>query len=325
MVAPVLSLRGLTTVFDLEAGPAVAVDGADLDLIPGETLALVGESGSGKTMVALSILGLVPEPGRVAGGSIRFQGRELTTLDPEARRLLRGRHLAMVFQEPMTALNPVFTVGEQIAEPMRLHLGLSPRQAMARAVELLAEVGIPNPERRARSYPHELSGGMRQRVVIAMALSCDPEVLLADEPTTALDVTIQAEILDLLDRIKAERGMSVLLVTHDLGVVAGSAARAAVMYAGRIVERASVAEVFAAPEHPYTQGLLASLPRLDADRRARLTPIPGTPPDISALPSGCHFHPRCPHVFDRCRAEIPPAFGERGTRCWLYAERGGRP
>ncbi|EPR44742.1 oligopeptide/dipeptide ABC transporter, ATPase subunit [Desulfovibrio sp. X2] len=328
--APVLSVKDLVTVFDLPRGdgasgtfPAPAVDGASLDLAPGETVALVGESGSGKTMVALSVLGLVPPPGRVASGSILFSGRELAGLSAQEYQGLRGRHLAMIFQEPMTALNPVFTVGEQIAEPLRLHLGLSPRDAAARAVELLAEVGIPNPARRAKSYPHELSGGMRQRVVIAMALSCGPEVVLADEPTTALDVTIQAEILDLMAKLREERGMAVLLITHDLGVVAGTAGRVAVMYAGRVVERAGVDDLFREPLHPYTQGLLASLPSLE-DPGARLTPIAGSVPDISALPTGCTFHPRCPRAFARCPAEIPPDFTPRGgsgrsVRCWLYA------
>ncbi len=320
MEASVLSLRGLTTVFDLPGGPATAVDGVDLDLQAGETVALVGESGSGKTMAALSCLGLTPPPGRVAGGSILFKGRELAGLAEEEYRRIRGRHLSMIFQEPMTALNPVFTVGEQIAEGLRLHLGLSPREAMERAAGLLAEVGIPNPARRAASYPHELSGGMRQRVIIAMALACGPDAVLADEPTTALDVTIQAEILDLLGRLQDERGMAVLLITHDLGVVAQSARRAAVMYAGRVVERGAVDDLFREPLHPYTRGLLTSLPRLDAPG-ARLTPIAGAVPDIAALPSGCHFHPRCPHAFARCRAEVPPAFGDarRGARCWLLA------
>jgi len=320
---PVLSLRGLTTVFDLPGGPATAVDGADLDIAAGETVALVGESGSGKTMAALSVLGLVPPPGRVAGSSIRFKGRELAGLPEDEYRTIRGRHLSMIFQEPMTALNPVFTVGEQIGEALRLHLGLSRGEALDRAIALLAEVGIPNPARRAAGYPHELSGGMRQRVVIAMALACGPDAVLADEPTTALDVTIQAEIVDLLGRLQAERGMSVLLITHDLGVVAQSARRAAVMYAGRIVERAEVGDLFMEPLHPYTQGLLASLPRLDAPG-ARLTPIAGSVPDISALPRGCHFHPRCPHAFARCREEIPPAFGDEGraARCWLLAKGG---
>ena len=318
METPVLSLRGLTTVVDHPGGPAAVVDGADLELIAGETVALVGESGSGKTMAALSILGLVPPPGRVAAGSIRFRGRELVGLAEDEYRRIRGRHISMIFQEPMTALNPVFTVGEQIGEGLMLHLGLSRRVAAQRATDLLAEVGIPNPARRAAGYPHELSGGMRQRVMIAMALACGPDAVLADEPTTALDVTIQAEIIDLLGRLQAERGMSVLLITHDLGVVAQSARRAAVMYAGRVVERGDVAGLFRQPLHPYTQGLLASLPRLDAPG-ARLTPIAGSVPDIAALPLGCHFHPRCPHAFARCREAAPPSFGDadRAARCWL--------
>jgi len=315
---PILDVHGLRTVFRIRGREVTAV--ADLDLAIGaaETVALVGESGSGKSVTSLSIMGLLPaKAGRVAAGSIRFrgkdgQGRDLATLDGEARRRIRGNDIGMVFQEPMTSLNPVYTIGDQIAEPVRIHLGRDRKSAWAAAVDLLDSVGIPDPKRRAAQYPHELSGGMRQRATIAMALACDPTLLLADEPTTALDVTIQAQILDLLRRLQDQRGMGVLFVTHNLGVVAEIAHRVAVMYAGRIVETGPVREVFRHPRHPYTIGLLASVPKLGEATRLKaagekLATIPGTVPSLAAMPPGCAFATRCPHVVDACRAAVPAA------------------
>ncbi len=314
---PILDIAGLRTVFRRGGGEIVAVDDLALAVGPGETVALVGESGSGKSVTVLSVMGLLPAgAGRVAAGAIRFRGkdgttRDLAALDREALRRVRGDDVAMVFQEPMTSLNPVFTVGEQIAEPIRVHRGADRRAAMARAVALLASVGIPDPARRAAQFPHEMSGGMRQRATIAMALACDPTLLLADEPTTALDVTIQAQILDLLRRLQDERGMGILFVTHNLGVVAEIAQRVAVMYAGRIVESGPVAAVFRRPRHPYTVGLLASVPRLgqaSALKKAggRLAAIPGTVPSLAAMPPGCAFASRCFLAADACRTAPPP-------------------
>jgi oligopeptide/dipeptide ABC transporter ATP-binding protein len=293
-----LVVEGLRTEFPTRAGVVPAVDDVSLHIERGETLALVGESGSGKTVTALSIMGLVPPPGRVVAGRICFAGRKLRT--PAEIAALRGSHMAMIFQDPMTSLNPVFTVGEQIAEVIRRHKGLSSRQAWQQAVEALASVAIPDPARRARQYPHEMSGGMRQRVMIAMALSCDPQLLIADEPTTALDVTIQAQILELIAVKQRERNLGVLLITHDLGVVAQVAHRAAVMYAGRIVETAPVEILFSRPQHPYTQGLLASVPRLGR-QAARLPTIEGVVPKLDELPPGCAFAPRCPEAQPACR------------------------
>ena len=333
MTPPLLRVLNLKTYFVTEhgRGTARAVDDVSFELYPGETLGIVGESGSGKTVTSLSILRLVPEPpGHILPGSlIEFEGRNLLTLSPPELRAIRGNQIAMVFQEPMTSLNPVFTVGDQIAEAAIIHQQLSRRAARARAIEMLKIVGIPDPEERVDHYPHQLSGGMRQRVMIAMALICHPKVLIADEPTTALDVTIQAQILELIDRLQAELGMAVLLITHDLGIVAGSADRVVVMYAGQVVEQAPTATLFARPLHPYTEGLLASVPRLDAPparARGRLRSIPGQVPAATAWPEGCRFHPRCPYAWDRCRAEEPPlldAGGEPGThavRCWLLTD-----
>ncbi|MCS6877105.1 MAG: ABC transporter ATP-binding protein [Geminicoccaceae bacterium] len=301
-------MRGLTTELATEIGWCRVVDDVSFVLYPGEVLGLVGESGCGKTMTALSILGLVPQPqARVTAGEVLFEGRDLLRLPERELRRVRGKEIAMIFQEPMTSLNPVFTVGDQIAETLRVHEGLSRRAARARALELLRLVGIPAPEERLDCYPHELSGGMRQRVTIAMALSCSPKVLLADEPTTALDVTIQAQILDLLERLQAELGLAVILITHDLGVVAEFARRVLVMYAGRIVEEGPVADIFAEPLHPYTQGLLASLP----DPRAeivRLEPIPGNVPVPGEIRRGCRFAPRCRFARSACRDADPPLF-----------------
>jgi oligopeptide/dipeptide ABC transporter ATP-binding protein len=310
-MTPLLEVRELAMHFLLEEGVAPAVDGVSFSLERGRVVGLVGESGCGKSMTALSLMRLVPPPGRIVGGQVLLEGRDLLALPEHEMRAVRGAGVAMIFQEPMTSLNPVFTVGWQIAEAIRLHTELGRRDAWARAVELLGEVGIADAERRAHDYPHRLSGGMRQRVMIAMAISCAPEVLIADEPTTALDVTIQAEILDLLRTLRARRGMSVLLITHDLGVVAQQADRVAIMYAGRIVEHAPVLEIFEHPLHPYTQLLLAAMPKL-GEWRERLATIPGQVPDLRRLPRGCHFRDRCPRAIDRC-AEIDPALEEKAA------------
>ncbi|WNG35981.1 ABC transporter ATP-binding protein [Archangium violaceum] len=310
MSEPLLDVRGLKTQLSLEEGPVLAVDDVSFSIPPGGTLGVVGESGCGKSLTALSVMGLVPEPpGRVVGGSIRFQGEDLLVLPEEKLRRMRGRHLSMVFQEPMTSLNPVYTVGEQIAEGVRLHQGLSRTAAREHAVEMLRRVGIPAPEQRVDSYPHQLSGGMRQRVMIAMALACGPELLIADEPTTALDVTIQAQILELLKRLQQERRMAVMLITHDLGVVAESCDTVVVMYAGRVVERAPVKRLFRQPAHPYTAGLLRSIPALHetggAGERPRLKTIPGMVPSLRRLPGGCRFRDRCERAQELC-ARVEP-------------------
>jgi peptide/nickel transport system ATP-binding protein len=328
---PLLRVRDLQTYFVTErgSGTARAVDGVSFDLYPGETLGIVGESGCGKTVTSLSILRLIPEPpGHIRPGSlIEFEGRNLLTLAPPELRAIRGNQIAMVFQEPMTSLNPVFTVGDQIAEAAIIHQRLSRKAARARAIEMLTLVGIPDPAETVDHYPHQLSGGMRQRVMIAMALVCHPKVLIADEPTTALDVTIQAQILELLDRLQAELGMSVLLITHDLGVVAGQADRVVVMYAGQVVETAATTELFDRPLHPYTEGLMAAVPRIDAPK-SRLQAIPGQVPAATAWPSGCRFHPRCPHAWTKCANEEPPLLGggdgDHTARCWLVQEPGRR-
>jgi oligopeptide/dipeptide ABC transporter ATP-binding protein len=327
MPEPVLRVHDLKTYFvtDRGSGTARAVDGVSFELAAGETLGIVGESGCGKTVMSLSILRLIPEPpGHILPGSfIEFEGRNLLTLPPRELRAVRGNRIAMVFQEPMTSLNPVLPVGAQVAEAALVHQKLSRADARARTIDLLRLVGIPDPETRVDDYPHQLSGGMRQRVMIAMALICHPQILIADEPTTALDVTIQAQILDLLGRLRRELNMAVLLITHDLGVVAGSADRVVVMYAGQVVETAATRALFATPRHPYTEGLLASIPRLDQPRE-RLRSIPGSVPPATAWPTGCRFHPRCPYAWDKCRTEEPPLL-ETGTaghsaRCWLVAE-----
>ncbi len=327
MTAPaLLSVRDLRTYFVTERGGGIAraVDGVSFDLYPGETLGIVGESGCGKTVTSLSILRLIPEPpGYIRPESvIEFEGRNLLTLAPPELRAIRGNRIAMIFQEPSSALNPVLKIGDQIAEAAVVHQGLGRREARARAIEMLELVGLPDPGERVDQYPHQLSGGMRQRVMIAMALVCHPQILIADEPTTALDVTIQAQILELLDRLQRELGMAVMLITHDLGVVAGTADRVAVMYAGQVVELATTADLFARPAHPYTEGLMASIPRLDAPRE-RLHTIPGQVPAATRWPAGCRFHPRCPHAWDRCRTEAPPllnAGAGHQSRCWLVEE-----
>ncbi len=323
MNEPLLELRDLHTHFFTDDGVVRAVDGVSYALRAGETLAVVGESGSGKSVTALSILRLVDSPpGRIVSGAVRFRGRDLLALAEPEMRAVRGREIAMIFQEPMTSLNPVHTCGAQVAEVLELHERLPRAGAHARAVELLRIVGIPAPEQRAREYPHQLSGGMRQRVMIAMALACRPAILIADEPTTALDVTVQAQILELIDRLRREFGMAVLLITHDLGVVAGNADRVAVMYAGQVVEQAPVHELFRSPAHPYTAGLLASLPRL-GERRERLKMIPGQVPNPARFPAGCRFHPRCPIAQERCRTSEPTAHAlspDREVRCWRAEE-----
>jgi len=314
MAQALLDVSDLSVVFDTGKGEAKAVDNACLRLDPGEILALVGESGCGKTVLALSIMGLTPNPGRLSSGAVLFQGRDLRGLGEREMENIRGARIGMIFQEPMTSLNPVFRAGEQIAEALRLHKGFSKTEAARRAVELLAEAGVPDPERSARAFPHELSGGMRQRVMISMAVSCEPALLIADEPTTALDVTIQNK------GQTQKRGLGVLFITHNLGVVARLADRVAVMYSGRIVEQADVFSLFENPLHPYTQGLLRSLPRPGGERR-ELTAIPGTVPSLSELPEGCHFHPRCPKAFDKCRVAAPPLFRlekDARARCWLH-------
>lgn len=320
--SPVLEIDNLRTWFLTARGIGRAVDGVDLSLSGGETLGVVGESGSGKTMLSLSVLGLVPRPGRIVGGAVRFKGLDLVRASAAELRKVRGNAISMIFQEPMTSLNPVFRVGEQIAEAVRLHRGLGKAEALERAREMLAQVGIPDPDRRLKSYPHEMSGGMRQRVVIAMALALDPDLILADEPTTALDVTIQAEILELMRRLKEERQTAVMLITHDLGVVAQTCQRVAVMYAGKIVEEAPVLALFDAPLHPYTKLLLASVPRIG--ERRPLAAIGGAVPSLMNLPRGCAFHPRCPDAVGFCAAEEPALLdmpGGRKVRCLLHATR----
>jgi oligopeptide/dipeptide ABC transporter ATP-binding protein len=295
------------------------VDGVSFTLDRGETLALVGESGCGKSLTSLALLQLVPPPGRVEPGStIRLADTDVLSLEGEALRRIRGRRIGMIFQDPMTSLNPVFTVGDQIAEGVRAHLPVSRAEARVRARTLLQEVGIPDPSGRLDAYPHQLSGGMRQRVMIAIALAAEPEILVADEPTTALDVTVQAQILEVLDRLRRARGMAVLLITHDLGIVAGRADRVAVMYAGQIVEEAPTPELFAHPSHPYTQGLFASVPRISGPVN-RLTPIAGTVPPATAWPAGCRFRPRCPQAFEKCQLppELLPVGPDHRMRCWL--------
>jgi oligopeptide/dipeptide ABC transporter ATP-binding protein len=327
MPDPVLRVHDLKTYFvtDRGRGTARAVDGVSFDLYPGESLGVVGESGCGKTVMSLSILRLVPEPpGHILPGSfVEFERRNLLTLLPRELRAVRGNRIAMVFQEPMTSLNPVLTVGHQVAEAAVVHQQLSRSAARSRAIELLGLVGIPDAETRVDDYPHQLSGGMRQRVMIAMALMCHPQVLIADEPTTALDVTIQAQILDLLSRLQRELHMAVLLITHDLGVVAESADRVVVMYAGQVVETAPTPALFARPQHPYTEGLLASIPRLDHPRE-RLHSIPGSVPPATAWPGGCRFHPRCPYAWRKCRTEEPPLLetgdSDHTARFWLVTE-----
>ncbi len=323
MTEPQLRVEGLRTFFRTPRGLLRAVDGVDFALAPGATLGLVGESGSGKSVTALSVMRLVDRPGQVEAGSrIEFEGRDLAELSENEMSRIRGNEISMIFQEPMTSLNPVFTVGNQIAEAVTLHQGLGKRDAMARAVEMMRLVGIPSAERRVNDYPHQMSGGMRQRVMIAMALSCNPKLLIADEPTTALDVTVQAQILELMKDLRERLGMSILLITHDLGVVAEMVDEVAVMYAGRIVERGPVAEVFADPQHPYTEALLRSIPLIGMRYTQPLEAIRGMVPSPLDWPDGCRFAPRCDYAFDRCRTDdprllpVPP----QESACWLCTE-----
>src|SRR6188474_2561046 len=302
-----LDVHDLQTQFTTSGGVVRAVDGVSWDVQAGETVALVGESGCGKSVSALSVMRLVDEAaGRIEAGEILYKGRNLLTLTEEQMRSVRGREIAMIFQEPMTSLNPVLSIGRQLTEGLEIHMKMKPPEARSRALELLAMVGIPDPERRLDQYPHHFSGGMRQRMMIAMALACNPSLILADEPTTALDVTIQAQILELMRDLARRLRIAMLIITHNLGVVARYADRVNVMYAGRIIERASAAELYARPRHPYTLGLLRSVPRLDEPRRARLAPIEGQPPDMTRLPPGCSFAPRCAFRVERCTLEAPP-------------------
>jgi oligopeptide/dipeptide ABC transporter ATP-binding protein len=323
---PVLSVRGLTTVLHLYDGPVDVVRGVDVDVLPGETVALVGESGCGKSMTMLSVMGLHPQPtAEIVSGEVILDGVDLLAIPEEQRRSVRGAQLAMVYQDPMTSLNPLMRVGDQIGEVLLAH-GSPRRAARDRTLEVLAQVGIPQPRRAAASYPHEFSGGMRQRVVIAMALALHPKVLIADEPTTALDVTIQQQIIALLGTLQEQMGMAVVWVTHDLGVVARVAERVLVMYGGHIVESGATRDVFARPEHPYTAGLLQAVPPVQGTERAPLHQIPGTPPDPARQPSGCPFHPRCRHAVQRCAGQMPPltdrtpasgALAAHRAACWV--------
>ncbi|HZH35404.1 MAG TPA: ABC transporter ATP-binding protein [Pyrinomonadaceae bacterium] len=319
-----LKVKNLETHFPTRAGTVKAVNDVSFYLDEGELLGLVGESGCGKSITALSVMRLIGKPGKIVGGEILFKGENLLKASDERMREIRGDDISMIFQDPMTSLNPVYTVGEQIAEALRLHRKLNRKQAAEAAIEAMKEVAIPDPARRVGDYPHQLSGGMRQRVMIAMALACNPELLIADEPTTALDVTIQAQILELLDELRKTRKLAVLLITHDLGVVAEVADRVCVMYTGRIVEESPVNEIFESPKHPYTQGLLRSVPKLTMEgvmRASRLETIEGIVPSPNNLPPGCHFAPRCPHRFERCTHEPMPLFeldNNIDVRCVLY-------
>ncbi|HHW15510.1 MAG TPA: ABC transporter ATP-binding protein, partial [Firmicutes bacterium] len=322
MSETLLKVTDLKTSFFTHVGEVKAVDGVSFEVGRGEAVALVGESGCGKSVTALSVMRLLSHPGKIRGGSIEFEGRDLVNLPDNEMHKIRGNEISMVFQDPMTSLNPVLTIRQQLAETLILHQKLSRREAGQRAVDLLRMVGIPSPERRVNQYPHQFSGGMRQRVMIAMALACNPKLLIADEPTTALDVTIQAQILELMKELKQKLGTSIILITHDLGVVAGLCSRVIVMYAGKIVEQGSLREIFYNPQHPYTWGLLKSVPRLHESEKKRLVPIIGQPPDLLKPPAGCAFNPRCEHAMGVCLKERPPFFavdGEAGheAACWL--------
>ena len=323
-----LDVQDLRTYFYTNTGVVKAVDGVDWNLKEGETLALVGESGSGKSVSALSVMRLIPEPpGKIVSGKILFQGKDMVQMPSDQIRKIRGNQISMVFQEPMTSLNPVLTISRQLTETLELHLDLDKRAAKDRAIELLDIVGIPDAGRRVDDYPHQFSGGMRQRVMIAMALSCDPKLIIADEPTTALDVTIQAQVLEVINELAQQFNTSIMIITHNLGVVARHADRVNVMYAGHIVETSTALKVYGNPHHPYTEGLLQSVPRLDETVRQRLVPIEGQPPDLSNLPVGCPFQPRCRYAFDRCKEENPPLIpvaDDHWTACW-YDMKEGKP
>ena len=334
---PLLKVEDLRVEFNTRRGAALVLNGVDFSINGGETLCVVGESGCGKSMTALALLRLIPSPpGRIRSGRVLFQGENLLDATEARMREVRGNRISMIFQEPMTSLNPVFPVGDQISESLRLHAGLDAKQARERAIEMLRHVGIPAPERRVDEFPHQLSGGMRQRVMIAMALACRPDILIADEPTTALDVTVQAQIFDLLRDLQRENGTAVMLITHDMGAVAEMADRVIVMYAGRVIEQGTCEEVLSNPQHPYTQGLIACLPELGSSQlpeRAELVEISGVVPSIWELGQGCAFRERCPHAMPRCATEVPPLMGSEGRRnsdgnqgghgaaCWLLDER----
>ncbi len=316
-----LRVSGLKTQFRQDGRTVTAVDGVSFDVRRGETLAIVGESGSGKSVTAMSILRLIPSPpGEIVDGEVIFDGKDMLSLSDEEIRRMRGSDIAMIFQEPMTSMNPVLTIGRQLSEPIQVHRGGNGKSLLSKCVDLLRKVRIPDPENRVKAYPHQLSGGMRQRAMIAMGLGCDPRLIIADEPTTALDVTVQAQILELLKDLTRERDTSMILITHDLGVVARYADRINVMYAGRIVEQGTARDIFNNPRHPYTLGLMASIPRLDQPSGTRLVPITGQPPDLSNLPAGCPFHPRCRFAEDRCRQERPPlsqVTDHHWKACWI--------
>jgi oligopeptide transport system ATP-binding protein len=324
LAEPLLQVKNLRTQFFTEEGIVNAVNGVSYDVMPGEILGLVGESGCGKTVSALSILRLIPQPpGKIVEGEILFEGEDVLKMDEEEIRHIRGNKIGMIFQEPMTSLNPVLTIGRQLTETLELHLKMDKREATLRAVELLEMVGIPEAKQRINDYPHQFSGGMRQRVMIAMALSCNPKLLLADEPTTALDVTIQAQILELLTRLTRELGTSVIIITHNMGVVARYADRVNVMYAGRVIEQATALELYHKPTHPYTLGLLKSVPRLDQAQKEKLDPIEGMPPDLVHMDAGCPFRPRCRFSVERCKEENPPLISvgtEHMAACWQWEQ-----
>ena len=324
-MAALLEVRNLKTRFYTQDGVVHAVNGVSFHLDEGETLGIVGESGCGKSVTVLSILRLIPSPpGRITDGEVLFEGRDLLKMTDDEIRQIRGNRIAMIFQDPMTSLNPVLTINQQISEALQLHLGMDKERARKRSIELLEMVGIPSAAERIDDYPHQFSGGMRQRVMIAMALACNPQILIADEPTTALDVTIQAQIVDLVKRLQEEIGMAVIWITHDLGIIAGIADRVQVMYAGYIIEEATVQELYADPRHPYTLGLLGSVPRLDEKRPEKLYSIEGLPPDLIQLPEGCPFAPRCAYVVDKCLEENPPLLTTVSTRhrsaCWRWQD-----
>ncbi len=325
-MAPLLEVKDLKTYFFTDDGVVKAVDGVSYEVEEGETLGLVGESGCGKSVSALSLLRLIPTPpGKIVSGEVLFEGEDLLKVSEREIRNVRGNRIAMIFQEPMTSLNPVLTMGRQLTESLELHLKLDPKAAERRAIQLLDMVGIPEASSRIHDYPHQFSGGMRQRVMIAIALSCNPKLLLADEPTTALDVTIQAQILEILARLSSEFGTAVIIITHNLGVVARYADRVNVMYAGKIVERATAARVYANPRHPYTLGLLKSVPRLDQERKTKLEPIEGVPPDLMNIPQGCAFSPRCTFKVDKCTQELPPLMrveDDHFSACWEWERVG---
>ncbi len=320
MTAPLLEVRNLRVEFPTRQATLVALDDISFDIAPGEILGVVGESGAGKSLTGSAIIGLLDPPGRIASGEIRFEGRRIDNLPYEAMRKIRGRHIGAIFQDPLTSLNPLYTIGKQLVETIQTHLGLGADQARTRAIKLLEETGIPAAAQRIDQYPHQFSGGMRQRVVIALALAAEPKLIVADEPTTALDVSIQAQIISLLKRLCKEHGAAVMLVTHDMGVIAETCDRVAVMYAGRIAEIGPVKDVIHAPAHPYTAGLMGSIPAMDFERE-RLLQIDGTMPRLTAIPAGCAFNPRCPKMFERCRVERPDLLPAGPTRaaCWLHA------